>query len=56
MNAGAFLRRHPRMIRAITGALVILAAVDLVAAIEVDIRGRELIARMQREASEALGG
>lgn len=50
------LTRHPKVIRAATLGLVGLAMANLVGAIELDLRGRELIGRIQREASEQLGG
>lgn len=55
-RASVWIARHPHVIRLATGALVVLTMANLVAAIELDLRGRDLVGRMQRETSEALGG
>ena len=51
-----FARRHPKLIRFLTGALVTWAAVDLGAAIRLHVQAARLVADLQREASESLGG
>jgi len=51
-----FARGHPRLVRFLTGALVTWAAVDLGAAIRLHVQAARLVADLQREASESLGG
>lgn len=57
MNAlEQYARRHPRIVRWVTGALVVWAAADLGAAIRLHVAARRLVGELQREASESLGG
>jgi hypothetical protein len=51
-----YARRHPKLVRFLTGALVTWAAVDLGAAIRLHIEASRLVGELQREASESLGG
>jgi hypothetical protein len=51
-----FARRHPKLVRFLTGALVTWAAVDLGAAVRVHLQAARIVADLQREASESLGG
>lgn len=51
-----YVRRHPRLVRFLTGALVTWAAVDLLAAIRLHVQAARLVGDLQREASESLGG
>lgn len=51
-----FARRRPKLVRFVTGALVMWAAVDLGAAIRLHVQAARLVADLQREASESLGG
>ena len=51
-----FTRRHPGLVRFLTGALVTWAAVELGAAIRLHVQAARLVADLQREASESLGG
>ena len=49
-------RRHPKLVRFLTGALVTWAAADLLAAVRLHVQAARLVADLQREASESLGG
>jgi hypothetical protein len=51
-----FARRHPRLVRFLTGALVTWAAADLLAAVRLHVQAARLVGDLQREASESLGG
>lgn len=51
-----YARRHPRLVRYATGALVTWAAADLLAAIRLHVQAARLVADLQRAASESLGG
>ena len=51
-----FARRHPKLVRFVTGALVTWSAVELGAAIRLHVQAARLVADLQREASESLGG
>jgi hypothetical protein len=51
-----YARRHPTLVRFLTGALVTWAAIDLGAAIRIHVQAARLVADLQREASESLGG
>lgn len=52
----AFALRHPRLIRYVTGALVVWSAAELGAAIRLHVQARDLVGELQRQASESLGG
>lgn len=51
-----FARRHPKLVRFLTGALVTWAVVDLGAAIRLHVQAARVVADLQREASESPGG
>lgn len=51
-----FARTRPRLVRFVTGALVVWAAADLGAAIRLHVAARRMVGQLQREASESLGG
>lgn len=51
-----FARRRPRLVRLVTGALVVWSAAELAAAVRLHVQAARLVGDLQREASESLGG
>ena len=53
---GGFIHDHPRAVYAVTIPLVAFAAYNLVIAVRVHMAAEDFMGRVQKAASEALGG